>query len=48
MDYKWVILSKLGNFEKIELNIPSDRVFCGLSEYQKLFVHDEKKKVMGI
>ncbi len=32
MDYKWVKLSKFGHFEKFELNIPSDRVFSGLSE----------------
>ncbi len=32
MDYKWVKLSKLDRFKKFELNIPSDRVFSGLSE----------------
>ncbi len=36
MDYKWGKLPKFGHFEKIELNIPSDRVFSGLSEYHKI------------
>ncbi len=36
MGYKWVKLSKLGGFEKIELNIPFCRVFSGLSEYHKI------------
>ncbi len=35
MDYKWVILPKLGHFETFKLNIPSDRVFCELSEHKK-------------
>ncbi len=34
MGYKWVILSKLSPFESFELNMPSDRVFSELSEYQ--------------
>ena len=34
--YKWMILSKSGHFENIELNIPPNRVFCGLSEYLKI------------
>ncbi len=36
MNYKWVILSKLGHFEKIELKMPSDRSFSELSEYLKI------------
>ncbi len=36
MDYKWVKLSKLGCFEKFELNISSDRVFSVLSENHKI------------
>ncbi len=36
MDYKWVKLSRLAYFEKFELNIPSDRIFLGLSEYHKI------------
>ena len=36
MNYKWVILSKFGCFENFELNKPSCRVFCGLSEYLKI------------
>ncbi len=36
MDYKWVNLSKLGFLKKIELNIPSDRGFSGLSENHKI------------
>ncbi len=36
MDYKWVKMSKFGSFEKFELNIPSCRVFYGLSENHKI------------
>ncbi len=36
MDYKWVILSELGRTKKFELNIPTNRVFYGLSEYLKI------------
>ena len=36
MDYKWVILSKLGRFKHYELNTKSYRVFNGLSEYCKI------------
>ncbi len=35
MDYKWVKLSKSGRLKKCELNIPSCRVFYGLSEKYK-------------
>ncbi len=31
-------LLKFGSFKKFELNMPSCRVFCGLSEYQKIIV----------
>ena len=34
MDYKWVKMPKLGCFKIFELNIPSCRVFHGLSENQ--------------
>ncbi len=36
MCYKWVKLSKMGRFKKIELNIPSCRAFRGLSENHKI------------
>ncbi len=36
MGYKWVKLSKFSCFEYFELNIPSDRVFPGLSENHKI------------
>ncbi len=36
MDYKWVKLSKLDCFDNSELNMPSDRVFSGLSEVHKI------------
>ncbi len=36
MGYKWVKLSKFDRFETFELNIPSDRVFSGLSENHKI------------
>ncbi len=36
MGYRWVILSKLGCFKSFELNIPSCRVFYGLSENHKI------------
>ena len=35
MNYKWVILSKLGHFKHFELKTLFYRVFYGLSEYQK-------------
>ncbi len=36
MNYKWVILSKLGHFEYFELNTLSCRVFRWLFEYHKI------------
>ncbi len=33
--YRWGKLPKLSHFKKVELNMPSDRTFCKLSEYLK-------------
>ena len=35
MDYNWVKMPKLDYFENVELNIPSCRIFHGLSENSK-------------
>ncbi len=46
MDYKWVKLSKFDCFEKIELNVPSDRVFYGLSEYHNIIVIGQTEQTL--
>ncbi len=44
VDYKWVKLLKLSYFKIFELNTSSCRVFCGLSENQKISANGQIKQ----
>ncbi len=44
MDYKWLILSKLGHFELFKLKTSTDRVFSRLSE-NLIFIEIERPEL---
>ncbi len=46
MDYKWVILWKLGRFKFFNSNTSSYRVFHGLSEDHKIIEFEQEKLIL--